>query len=710
VLASNAMGRARLLALLALWTCGCGGAEAPVGPVWRAVSPDEDGSTAALERVELGIETRPVLAHQPVLVTHWREPVTLGSELEVTTEPPPELAPDALASVETWVSVRSEEEEAAEAGGDGGRGNLARALARLRSGGRDVLRAGPEVLRAAQAGSVHLDVPPELRGKGGLLSQVLRPLPSAPKSEWRSQALQLPAGARLRFGYGVEKEAWGEGWPAVAFRVRVEPADGDPQLVFDQLLDPARQPSQRRWLDASVDLSALAGRSARLVFETEALASAPEASVPASLAVFSVPELRARPPLPGRSVILVSLDTLRARSVSAYGSARATTPSLDGRLAAAGALVRQAVTPFPYTPPSHMTMLTGLDPCMHGVVDQYGVLPSNQLTLAELLSRAGYRTAAFTEDGYVTQAAGFARGFDLFVERRDERSATPGWAKETFAAATRWLEDVGDDPFFLFVHTYQVHAPYSPPPAYRDMFVDDVTEGARKPLREPLRNYEREIRYTDDVLAEFLRTLDQRGLAERSIVVVTSDHGEAFGEHMAQGHGFDSHDEAVLVPLVLRAPGLIAPGSVVEEQVGLADLVPTLLDLAGQPTPPDLAGRSFAGVLRGEQETFEERPILIETSTRQTAVRTGAWKYILYPSGKERLYHLADDPQEHRGGGSEGLEQARASLEARRAACEAWLREHPPQAAEAARGSRAPGWRVNRDEIDAQLRALGYAE
>lgn len=703
------MGRARLLALLAVWSYGCGGADSPGGPVWRAVSADESGSTAGLERVEIGLETRPVLAHQPVLVTRWREAVALGSELEVATEPPPDLSPDALVSVETWVSVRSEEAED-EADGDGGRGEFARALARLRSGGRDVLRAGPSVARAADTGTVHLEVPPELRGKPGLLSQVLRPLPAEPKREWRSPELRLPAGARLRFGYGVEKEAWGEGWPAVAFRVRLEPADADPQLVFDQVLDPARRPAERRWHDASVDLSALAGRSARLVFETEALASGSANTVPASLAVFSVPELRGRPPLAGRNVILVSLDTLRAHSVSAYGSARATTPSFDRRLAAAGALVRQAVTPFPYTPPSHMTMLTGLDPCMHGVVDQYGVLPGNQLTLAELLSRAGYRTAAFTEDGYVTGAAGFARGFDLFVERRDERSATPGWARETFASATRWLEDAGDDPFFLFVHTYEVHAPYTPPPPYRDLFVDDVTEGARKPLREPLRNYEREIRYTDDLLAEFLQALDERGLAERSIVVVTSDHGEAFGEHMAQGHGFDTHDEAVLVPLVLRAPGLIAPGRVVEQQVGLADLVPTLLDLAGQPIPTGLAGRSFADVLRGEAEAFEERPILIDTSTRQTAVRTGAWKYIVYPSGKERLYHLADDPQERRGGGSEGLEQARASLAARRAACEAWLRDHPPQQAEAARGSRAPGWRVNRDEIDAQLRALGYAE
>lgn len=706
------MGRVPVLTWLALLCLACSGeSPAPALP-WPGSSTGVDGSTARQLRVEIGLDTRPVLGRQPVLVLRWREPVSLRDELELATELPPDLAATALVHIETWASARPPEAKKPEATE---RAAPWQALAQLRQGPREILRAAPRVVRASEATATRIEVPATLRDESALVSSVARPLSPSPLQAWRLEAPELPAQARLLLAFGIEREAWAEGWPAVVFRVRAE-LDGEaPRTLFEQRVDPVNDPLQRRWIDLKLDVGALAGRSPVFVFEAEAQVEAEAVRVPTSLPVFSLPDLRAARKVVSPNVILVSLDTLRAQSVGSYGSERPTTPSMDRLMAAAGARVRQAVTPFPFTPPSHMTMLTGLDPCMHGVSDQYKVLPGNQLTLAERISRSGYRTAAFTENGYVSVGAGFARGFDVYVERRDESAAAPGWAKQTLGDAARWVEKVGDDPFFLFIHTYEVHSPYAPPAAYRELFSDDEF-GPRKPAaRENQRNYEREIRYTDDLVADFLGVLELAGLATNSIVVVTSDHGEAFGEHFVGGHGFDAHDEAVLVPMLWRAPGVIPPGLVVEAQVGLADLTPTLLELLGLEIPSELPGRSFAALLRGEEagEALEERPILIDTVSEQTGLRTRNWKYIRYPNGKERFYHLRQNPRE-RGKPSAAdavaLAEARAALEHQQAACKEWLRKHPPEAVEAARGARAPGWRVNRDEIDAQLRALGYAE
>src|SRR5207247_1069155 len=218
----------------------------------------------------------------------------------------------------------------------------------------------------------------------------------------------------------------------------------------------------------------LAGRRVRVVFETEALGAAPGATVDRSFGVVSNPEIvtAAASPPGARNVVLVSLDTLRARSVSAYGCPRATTPTFDRRVAAAGALVRSAVAPVPFTPPSHMTMLTGPDPCAHGVMGLHETLGPDRTTLAEALRAAGYQTAAFTEDAYLVAGNGFDRGFDVYRENRSEESASPGFADETFADASAWLAAHGERPFFLFVHTYQVHEPYTPPRGYALLFRD----------------------------------------------------------------------------------------------------------------------------------------------------------------------------------------------------------------------------------------------
>ena len=260
--------------------------------------------------------------------------------------------------------------------------------------------------------------------------------------------------------------------------------------------------------------------------------------------------------------------------------------------------------------------------------------------------------------------------------------------------------------------TRRVHEPYTPPRGYATFFTDVKR-------RKGLADYEREIRYTDDVLADFLDTLDARGLAARTIVVVTSDHGQGFGEHF-WGHGYDLHDEALLVPLVLRAPGLIPAGHVVEEQVSLVDLTPTLLELVGVSPPPDIQGRSFASLLRrptkpdGKTEAFEERPVISTCLTGSESVRSRQYKY-LTSNGGERFYDLSVDPRESTNRAAENaplLSAARAILEAAHASCERWKQAHASAAGDPAprRVVRDPAWLVDEDAVRRKLRSLGYAQ
>ena len=283
------------------------------------------------------------------------------------------------------------------------------------------------------------------------------------------------------------------------------------------------------------------------------------------------------------------------------------------------------------------------------------------------------------------------------------------FAAETFADATAWLAEHATEPFFLFVHTYQVHEPYTPPRGYKTLFPDgDQGDEHQRALAD----YEREVRYTDDLFGGVLDALEAGGLAERTILVVTSDHGEGFAEHFWNGHGFDLHDEALLVPLLVRAPGLVPAGRVVEEQIGLVDLTPTLLELVGVPTPPDVQGRSFASLLTGRGAAFVERPISSSALTASESIRTRTTKYLKTPQG-ELYYDLVADPLEQRSRTAEdpaGVAAARALLDEAHAACAQWTAAHPAGAASGGSAGAEPAWMINREEIERKLRSLGYAQ
>ncbi|MFQ5349569.1 MAG: sulfatase [Thermoanaerobaculia bacterium] len=317
-------------------------------------------------------------------------------------------------------------------------------------------------------------------------------------------------------------------------------------------------------------------------------------------------------PSPSRGYVLISLDALRPDHLGAYGYQRPTSPFLD-TLAARGAVFERAVAQYPSTLASHLTIFTGLYPQEHAVFRPERFLDEGIETLPERLLARGFRTAGFTEGGFMTGAYGFERGFEHFDDRRYREDTD---VERTFDHGLRFLDSVEDDErFFLFLHTYSIHDPYTPPERYRGLFwegepppgsFDSDGQNLRAVNRGELAvtpeivdyfasQYDASIRYVDDVLAGFWARVEELGLADEITLVVTSDHGEAFYEHGTLAH-FQVYPEDLMVPLIVVHPGL-AQGVRVPALVSLVDLAPSLYELMAVEPPPILSGRSLAPYL-----------------------------------------------------------------------------------------------------------------
>jgi len=355
---------------------------------------------------------------------------------------------------------------------------------------------------------------------------------------------------------------------------------------------------------------------------------------------------------------------LRARNLGSYGYFRDTSPFLDS-LARRGSLFENAVTASVTTSPAHMSLITGLYPVRHGIREGLDRKLPHAVTLAQRLRAAGYRTAAFTENGYLVRRRGFGDGFDHYTENRGETGKAPGEVRLTFEQARGWLEANRTLPFFLFLHTYEVHSPYDPEEPYAGLFRDDGAPGPAEPaIRAERDRYDREIRIVDDELRELFDTLEATGLAASTIVVILADHGEEFAEHGGYQHGAAVYEESLRVPLLFWGPGRIPEGRHASA-VSLIDVAPTLLDLLGLSVPAGLDGTSLTGVLlRGE--ALQPRPLISEARARMRwldpqrhepwapplfAVRTDDGKFVVHrpERGEARpmiRFDLAQDPDE----------------------------------------------------------------
>lgn len=327
---------------------------------------------------------------------------------------------------------------------------------------------------------------------------------------------------------------------------------------------------------------------------------------------------------PLRNVILVSLDTMRADYLGAYGKPHSVTPTID-RIAQEGTTFLNAFSQYPNTHGSHAVLFTGEYTSKTGMGGGFrSELGPKQVTLASELASRGYVTVAFTEDAYVGSAYGFDRGFDSFHDGIVTKEKLHGHSAVTFKRALDWLKRRSDQPFFMFLHTYEVHTPYAPSAAAQaaahatrpdyhgklEAYFDGKQTtafnfGQLKLTADELRwvswLYEAEAWTLDEQMGLLYATLRELNILDSTLIVLFSDHGEEFGEHGYMAHGESLHREALHVPLIFRAPGVVPDGLQIQSPVGLIDVASTIGDLLGVgPVLAGTASRSQAPRMRGE--------------------------------------------------------------------------------------------------------------
>ena len=360
-------------------------------------------------------------------------------------------------------------------------------------------------------------------------------------------------------------------------------------------------------------------------------------------------------------VVLITIDTLRADYVGSYGSKLARTPTLD-RLAAGGVRFANTISPTPMTMPSHASIMTGLDPTLHGVhTNAVFRLDDGIPTLAEQFQANGFATAAFISSVVLDRRYGLARGFDSYDDRmgfhRNIKGATGGYAERTadevVDATLRWL-DSAPSHFFLWVHFYDPHGSYDPPRGFRPAQAapsgspEEIgTLEYAKQVFPPL--YAGEIYFADTELGRLLRVLNRKFSDDRTLFVVTSDHGESLGEHDELTHTLTVYDATQKVPLLIKGPG-VPRGRVVDSQVRLIDVAPTILSLAGLPAIERTTGQDLSPWIAEERDDGLEA--YVETLETHLAygwspvlgLRKDNYKYLR--TSRPELYALDTDPDE----------------------------------------------------------------
>ncbi len=402
------------------------------------------------------------------------------------------------------------------------------------------------------------------------------------------------------------------------------------------------------------------------------------------------------------NLVLVTVDSLRRDALGCLAGDSGPSPILD-RLAGEGILFTDAVSNGPRTPSAFPAILCSLHPLVSGETG----LPPGATTLAEALRATGRRTAGFNLDNpYLSEKCGYARGFDryddfwqakpgsgteikpsavkrlkksiqdaigrrslavlLFFQAMFQRGGAP-FLKGDLATdrALQWIDEDRDKPFFTWLHYMDVHYPYLPLEkpgmgrrlTYLGAILGLLIGARRRPLRLMRELYQARVERMDRMIGRLVEGLAERGLGERTVIAVTADHGEMFGEHGRFTHGPQLYDELLRIPLIFAGAG---DGKSVAAQTSLIDLSPTLLDLLGVEAPPAFQGRSFRELIEGKEKEGDDPVISAATHAgdrqrrgaapevyRIVSCRTAGWKYIFDQEGpREELYDLENDPGE----------------------------------------------------------------
>jgi arylsulfatase A-like enzyme/Tfp pilus assembly protein PilF len=342
----------------------------------------------------------------------------------------------------------------------------------------------------------------------------------------------------------------------------------------------------------------------------------------------------------GLNVLLITIDTIRADRVGFYGYP-IETPGMDF-LAEEGACFMNALCQAPLTLPSHASIMTGTNPTFHQIKNNGTYyLKERFTTLAEVLQENGYRTAAFIGAFPLHAKFGLDQGFELYDDEFNNPAYLEGYelqrtAEHVCASASGWLEIHAGRKFFAWVHLYDPHLPYTPPPPFDEKYDDP---------------YDGEIAYTDSQIVWIIELLKNKDLYENTLIIVVGDHGEGLGDHGEKDHGIFIYDTTMKVPFIMHGPGVIPAGIRIDDQVRTIDIFPTVLDFLKIRIPGDCRGTSLRPLLEGknlELDAYGETylPLLACGWSELKMLRTNEWKYIRAP--KPELYHLESDADEKR--------------------------------------------------------------
>lgn len=465
----------------------------------------------------------------------------------------------------------------------------------------------------------------------------------------------VPPGGKLGFGVGVS----GDKPKNASAKVVVTPEDGKAKTLFSKALTAT-------WQDDVVALDAYAGKLVRLDLTADGEVGLGHVawSTPALLIP---PHNVEKPAKTAKNVVIVLIDTLRARSLKAFNSStRVKTPVLDA-LAKEGAVFEATQAPENWTKPSTASLLTGLYPSTHGAKTDSAMLPAGATMLSEALKEAGFTTGSFIANGYVSDKFGFNQGWDKYTNYIREKKTTD--AENVFKEAGDWVEKHKDERFFAYVHTIDPHVPYDPPDEFLSLYKKGEYSGPVSPRKTPeqlaeakkvppkmtfsdadkqqLRDlYDGEVSYHDHYMGLFIERLKTLGLYDDTVFVVTADHGEEFDEHGSWGHGHSVYQELLWIPYIIRLPDVVPAGKRIGETVSSMSIFPTVLEAVGVAPPNVLEDRSVLGWLRGGPPPAVPVAFSDFLDDRRV-IRAGRWKLILRGTN-ETMFDLGSDPTEQK--------------------------------------------------------------
>jgi arylsulfatase A-like enzyme len=497
----------------------------------------------------------------------------------------------------------------------------------------------------------------------------------APPSTEFGYRLKIPEDASLEFGMGLLSEYDLEENIRVNFQIYTEKG-GEKSLIFNKVVGLEGEGKHLVLRQEKIDLKKLAGQRIRFTFVTE-MRSPGKKSRPSrsALAFWSNPIIHTLGMQDKKkNIILISIDTLRADHLGSYGYSRNTSPNID-RLSSDSLQFNNAFSPSSWTLPAHMSLLTALNPSHHKVLLKKDKLNPSYVTLAEILRENGYITGAFTGGGFVDSSYGFSKGFDFYKEANVGQS---NLAEMLYHNSFEWIKENQNKRFFLFLHTYQPHDPYSSPPPFNKTFLREedrwerlsmtqYMEGIKGLYKEPKKGereniidlYDGEIRYTDETfIRPLMEGLKELNLYDQSLIILTSDHGEEFHDHGAWTHGYTLFNEMIQIPLLIKLPESRSAGEKMETYIRLIDIVPTILEelrigvskyhFDGKSLFPvignkEIENRTFIGELYSD-EKFQSSIFPMNDHLRTATVNRGPYKLVVSVHSRRFDYFFTPQP------------------------------------------------------------------